>query len=139
MLSILKTIGMGMLYTLLSPFILLVLALYFIYTFLVFIGMFFVNIFKFFKGKSVTDDLPIEKQAKQILEAQEQYETKLRESILNNNVNMNPTPNPIVNPNPTPYPNPNPIPTYPTPDVNNQINAPTIDNKSNNEGGEFND
>ena len=34
MLSILKTFGLGLLYTVLSPFIVLILALYFVYTFI---------------------------------------------------------------------------------------------------------
>lgn len=82
--SILKTFGMGLLYTVLSPLIAIILVLYFLYTFISFIIMFFIDIFKFFKGKSILDDLAIEVNAKKILSVQEEYENKLRDSILNN-------------------------------------------------------
>lgn len=103
MLSILKTFGLGLLYTILSPFIVLILALYFIYTFLAFIIMFFINIFKFFKGKSITDKLPIDIEAEKILLAQEQYETKLKEAIINNQLNVVPNANNVIANN-TPIP-----------------------------------
>lgn len=103
MLSILKTFGLGLLYTVLSPFIVLILALYFIYTFLAFIIMFFINIFKFFKGKSITDKLPIDIEAEKILLAQEQYETKLKEAIINNQLNVVPNANNVIANN-TPIP-----------------------------------
>lgn len=97
MLSILKTFGLGLLYTVLSPFIVLILALYFIYTFLAFIIMFFINIFKFFKGKSITDKLPIDIEAEKILLAQEQYEAKFKEAILNSQLNVTPSANIVSN------------------------------------------
>ncbi len=97
MLSILKTFGLGLLYTVLSPFIVLILALYFIYTFLAFIIMFFINIFKFFKGKSITDKLPIDIEAEKILLAQEQYEAKFKEAILNSQLNVTPNTNIVSN------------------------------------------
>ncbi len=96
MLSILKTFGLGLLYTLLSPFIALILALYFVYTFLAFIVMFLINIFKFFKGKSITDKLPIDVEAEKILLAQEQYETKFKEAIINNQLNVVSNPNNVT-------------------------------------------
>ncbi len=97
MLSILKTFGLGLLYTILSPFIVLILALYFIYTFLAFIIMFFINIFKFFKGKSITDKLPIDIEAEKILLAQEQYEAKFKEAVLNSQLNVTPNTNIVSN------------------------------------------
>lgn len=124
MLSILKTFGLGLLYTLLSPFIALILALYFIYTFLAFIVMFLINIFKFFKGKSITDKLPIDVEAEKILLAQEQYEAKLKEAIINNQLNVVSTPNNVTTNNNTSIP-----------PVNNEIN-----NTSNElEGGDNHD
>ena len=97
MLSILKTFGLGLLYTVLSPFIVLILALYFVYTFLAFIIMFFINIFKFFKGKSITDKLPIDIEAEKILLAQEQYEAKFKEAVLNSQLNVTPNTNIVSN------------------------------------------
>ena len=97
MLSILKTFGLGLLYTVLSPFIVLILALYFVYTFIAFIIMFFINIFKFFKGKSITDKLPIDIEAEKILLAQEQYEAKFKEAVLNSQLNVTPNTNVISN------------------------------------------
>ena len=124
MLSILKTFGLGLLYTLLSPFIALILVLYFIYTFLAFIIMFLINIFKFFKGKSITDKLPIDVEAEKILLAQEQYEAKLKEAIINNQLNVVSTPNNVTTNNNTSIP-----------PVNNEIN-----NTSNElEGGDNHD
>ena len=75
----------------------LFLALYFIYTFLAFIIMFFINIFKFFKGKSITDKLPIDIEAEKILLAQEQYEAKFKEAVLNSQLNVTPNTNIISN------------------------------------------
>ena len=97
MLSILKTFGLGLLYTILSPFIVLILALYFIYTFLAFIIMFFINIFKFLKGKSITDKLPIDIEAEKILLDQEQYEAKFKEAVLNSQLNVTPNTNIVSN------------------------------------------
>lgn len=123
MLSILKTFGLGLLYTVLSPFIVLILALYFIYTFLAFIIMFFINIFKFFKGKSITDKLPIDIEAEKILLAQEQYEAKFKEAIINNQLNVVSNPNNVITNN------------SPIPPVSNETN-----NTSNElEGGDNHD
>lgn len=83
MMSILKTFGIGLLYTILSPFILLVLVLYFAYTFIIFIAMFVVNVVYFFQGRSIKDELEIDKEAKKILQAQAAIEQQFKESILN--------------------------------------------------------
>ncbi len=117
MLSILKTFGLGLLYTLLSPFIALILVLYFIYTFLAFIIMFLINIFKFFKGKSITDKLPIDVEAEKILLAQEQYEAKLKEAIINNQLNVVSTPNNVT--------------------TNNNTSIPPVNNETNNTSNEL--
>lgn len=84
MIQILKTFGLGLLCTILSPLILLVLILYFIYTLIGIIVMFFISVYRYFaKGSSVLDELEIDKKAKQILQAQEEYNQKVRESMLN--------------------------------------------------------
>ncbi|MCH5172206.1 MAG: hypothetical protein J1F31_05220 [Erysipelotrichales bacterium] len=95
MASMLKTFGIGLLCTVLSPLILLVFVLYFIYTLLGTIVMFGINTYKYFaKGGSVLDELAIEKKARQILTAQEEYNQKMREAALNN---INPLNTPQMN------------------------------------------
>lgn len=89
MLSILKTFGLGLLCTILSPLILLVLALYFVYTILVVAIMYIINIFKYFKGTSILEELEEEKKARLILKGEEEYQAKLREAYLNN-ITVNP-------------------------------------------------
>lgn len=82
MVSILKTFGLGLLCTLLSPLILLVFVLYFIYTFISIIIMFIIDVVRFFKGRSVLDELEIEKKAHQILKSQEEYNQKMQEAFM---------------------------------------------------------
>ena len=134
MLSILKTFGLGLLYTVLSPFIVLILALYFVYTFITFIIMFFINIFKFFKGKSITDKLPIDIEAEKILLAQEQYEAKFKDAIINNQMMAN-TPMKNMPQNNVTYPQTKQVKNVPpVTQVNNDV---TLSNS--NEGGETHD
>ena len=134
MLSILKTFGLGLLYTVLSPFIVFILALYFVYTFITFIIMFFINIFKFFKGKSITDKLPIDIEAEKILLAQEQYEAKFNDAIINNQVMANTPMNnmPQNNVTYTQTQQVNNVP--PMTQVNNDVTS-----SNSNEGGEAHD
>lgn len=96
MISILKTFGLGLLCTLLSPLILLVLILYFFYTLIGIIVMFFISVYRYFaKGGNVLDELEVDKKARQILQAQEEYNQKLRESMLNGANQFNPQPTPF--------------------------------------------
>ena len=55
--------------------------------------MFFIHVYRYFsKGGSVLDELAIEKKAKQILVAQEEYNQKMRDAALNSaNQQINPT------------------------------------------------
>lgn len=131
MLSILKTFGLGLLCTILSPLILLILILYFIYTLIGVAIMFGISVYRYFaKGGSVLDELKIEKEAKKILQSQEEYNQKMRESALlgASPVNarpVNPVPNYNVPPaNPT-YNSPQVTPTYTTPVENPTYNDPT--------------
>lgn len=78
-----KTVLFGLLYIVLSPFIVLLLAIYFIYCLLVFIYMSIRNLIIFFTGGTVNGDLSEDIQAKRIL--QERLEAK------NNPVNPQPT------------------------------------------------
>ena len=61
-----KTLGWGVLYTVLSPFIVLFLALYAVYCFVVFLIQLFRNLIVFFSGGTVGGDLPEDVKAKQI-------------------------------------------------------------------------
>lgn len=78
-----KTVLFGLLYIVLSPFIVLLLAIYFVYCLLVFIYMSIRNLIIFFTGGTINGDLSEDVQAKRIL--QERLETK------NNPVNPQPT------------------------------------------------
>ena len=66
MVAFFKTLGLGVLYTVLSPFLLLLLALYAIYCFIVFVIQAFRNLIVFFSGGTVGGDLPEDVKAKQI-------------------------------------------------------------------------
>lgn len=78
-----KTVLFGLLYIVLSPFIVLLLAIYFVYCLLVFIYMSIRNLIVFFTGGTVNGDLSEDIQAKRIL--QERLEAK------NNPINPQPT------------------------------------------------
>ncbi|HBF68703.1 MAG TPA: hypothetical protein DDW20_05250 [Firmicutes bacterium] len=62
-----KTVLFGLLYVVLSPFIVLFLALYFIYCLIIFIYMSVRNLIVFFSGGTVNGDLPEDIKAKRIL------------------------------------------------------------------------
>ena len=79
----LKKFGQGILYVLVLPVFIVVLALYAVYGVFIFIFMFFKSIILFFKGKSVSSDLP------------EDIEAKRRMKLLTN---------PFDNPAPQPEP-----------------------------------
>ncbi len=82
MMSILKTFGLGLLCTILSPLILVVFVLYFIYSLIGIIIMFFITVYRYFaKGGSVLDELEIEKKAKQILKNQEEQRMNMYNNI----------------------------------------------------------
>ena len=60
MFDFLKTFGQGLLYLVLSPFILLMVVFYTIYSFFVFFFMFFKRIFLFFAGYDMKEEMKIE-------------------------------------------------------------------------------
>ncbi len=62
-----KTVLFGLLYVVLSPFIVLFLALYFVYCLIIFIYMSIRNLVVFFSGGTVNGDLPEDIKAKRIL------------------------------------------------------------------------
>lgn len=62
-----KTVLFGLLYVVLSPFIVLFLALYFVYCLIMFIYMSIRNLIVFFSGGTVNGDLPEDIKAKRIL------------------------------------------------------------------------
>ena len=144
MVSILKTFGLGLLCTILSPLILLILVLYFIYTLLGVIVMFVISVYRYFaKGGSVLDELKIEKEAKKILQSQEEYNQKMRESALRDPLSSNVQPvNPFYNVPPInpPYPSQS-TPTYSEPienpphnnqPINNTYQEPEVSSTTNN-------
>ena len=97
MLDFLKRFGLGILYVLISPFVLVFLVLWAIFN----LGLFFIEISKgiisFFKGKKLFPEFPEDVEAKRILSL---------EPFSNNEPAVNnPQPQPVNNPNPTNNPN----------------------------------
>lgn len=61
MFDFLKTFGQGLLYLILSPFFLVYLAIYIVYSIGVFIFMFIKRVVMFFKGENMKDEMKIDK------------------------------------------------------------------------------
>jgi len=74
-----KRFGKGILYVLFTPVFLLVLALFGVAGILMFIFLFFKSIFLFFSGRSLKDDLPEDKKAKEIIDAMNPMSTNNKE------------------------------------------------------------
>ncbi|NCA95791.1 MAG: hypothetical protein EOM74_02300 [Methanomicrobia archaeon] len=72
MLKFLQVFGQGLLYVVLSPFFLIILAFYVAYTAIVMVFLFFQMIILFFAGKNMFGDLPEDIEAAKILEAHRQ-------------------------------------------------------------------
>lgn len=64
MIDFLKTMGQGILYTILSPFILLGVILFAVYSLFVFFFMFFKRIIMFFQGEDMSSEMRIDRAAK---------------------------------------------------------------------------
>ena len=80
MLDFLKTMGQGILYTLLSPFILILVLVYAVYCLFALFFMFFKRIVMFFKGEDMSEEMKIDRAAKMHLNNQdEEIEKKLEE------------------------------------------------------------
>lgn len=73
--SFFKVLGMGCLYVLFTPFIIVVLAVAFIYNLGLFIGLSFKAVFAFFGGRSIFRDLEEDILANQIIEASKKTNT----------------------------------------------------------------
>jgi hypothetical protein len=71
MLDFLKTMGQGILYFILSPFLLLLILGYSIYSFILFFIMFVKRIIKWFKGEDMSIDMSIDKVAQIHIEEQD--------------------------------------------------------------------
>lgn len=87
-----KLVGKGALYLVLSPFIVLLLALYFIYCLIMFLVMGIVNLVVFFSGGTINGDLPEDIEAKRILEEkfkQENNVAPVTQTQNNSNVTYN--------------------------------------------------
>lgn len=69
MASFFKSFGKGILYLLVLPFLVVILAVYGVVGLLVFVFMAFKGLILFFTGRSLFDDLPEDKKAKEILAA----------------------------------------------------------------------
>ena len=122
----------GLLYLILSPIILADFAVYVVYCTIVFICMFFVNIFRFFTGRKLLGTLKEDLEAQEIINKANQKEQEevnkqeapqtsqptqeVKQQIINNyiftnpkdlqNLNLNPNTNQIENSNPPQIENP---------------------------------
>jgi hypothetical protein len=76
MFDFLKTFGQGLLYIILSPFILILVAVYTIYCVFLFIYMFIKRVVMFFLGYNMKDELPIDKIAKMHMKEVEEEANK---------------------------------------------------------------
>ena len=64
-----KKLGQGLLYTLVLPVLIVVLAGYAVYGIIIFLFMLFKSIILFFRGKSINNDLPEDIEAKRRMKA----------------------------------------------------------------------
>lgn len=81
--SFLKTLGLGILYTLLLPFIVLIWVLYGVYCIGIFIYMFFKSIIVWLKGGTPFGDLPEEVEAKRILIGKQEQQEMMNQAFIN--------------------------------------------------------
>ena len=110
MVNFFKSFGRGILYVLVLPLLLVVLAVYAVVSLFIFLYMCIKGLVLFFTGRSLFDDLPEDKKAKELLKAKEpqpQEETPAMDNgpVLSNNVSFNPQPSA----NPASFDNPDPV------------------------------
>ena len=90
MIDFLKTMGQGILYTLLSPFIILGVLIYAVYCLFAFFFMFIKRIVMFFKGEDMSVEMKIDRAAKMHLDNQdeelEKKENEITPTITQTNV-----------------------------------------------------
>ena len=81
MLDFFKTMGQGILYTILSPFLLILVLVYAVYCIFAFFFMFFKRIVMFFKGEDMSAEMKIDRAAKMHLHNQEEEIENKEEEI----------------------------------------------------------
>ena len=81
MLSLLKVFLRGIVVTLLSPIILLILVLYGVYCIGLFIFMFFKGVIDYFRGKTFNADLPEDLEARRLLLEKEKQEEQAKDML----------------------------------------------------------
>jgi len=90
MVDFLKTMGQGILYTILSPFIILGVLIYAVYCLFAFFFMFIKRIVMFFKGEDMSVEMKIDRAAKMHLDNQdeelEKKENEITPTITQTNV-----------------------------------------------------
>lgn len=83
MVDFLKTMGQGILYTLLAPFLLVIVIVYAIYCFFVFFFMFIKRIVMFFQGEDMSREMKIDRAARMHLNNQDELMEKKQEEMNN--------------------------------------------------------
>ena len=100
--SVLKTIGKGLLYIIGLPFFLLVLAVFAVFGIFVLVYMFIKSIILFFTGRSLDDELPEDRRAREIREGKtSRVNPTSTTDTTTQETTIQPTPQPVVTPKPT--------------------------------------
>ena len=100
--SVLKTIGKGLLYIIGLPFFILVLAVFAVFGLFVLVFMFIKSIVLFFTGRSLDDELPEDRRAREIKEGKVDRTTQTTTTdTATQQTTVTPTPQPVVTPKPT--------------------------------------
>lgn len=100
--SVLKTIGKGLLYIIGLPFFILVLAVFAVFGLFVLVFMFIKSIVLFFTGRSLDDELPEDRRAREIKEGKVCRTTQTTTTdTATQQTTVTPTPQPVVTPKTT--------------------------------------
>ena len=92
MMAVLKSVGKGILYIIGLPFFLIVLALVAVSGIFVLIFMFIKSIFLFFTGRSLDDELPEDRKAREIREGKPAFRNSSDELVISSEPQVQPAP-----------------------------------------------
>lgn len=107
--SLFKSFGKGILYLLVLPFLLVILAVYAAVGLLVFLFLGIKALILFFTGRSLYDDLPEDKQAKEIIASMSTPKAEATLAASTNNGSVATEANKSLSSNPSIYTNPNEV------------------------------
>ena len=108
MMGLLKNVGKGILYIIGLPFFLIVLTGTAVFGLLIIVFMFIKSILLFFTGRSLNDELPEDRKAREIKEGKPQGVVVESQPYVAPTQPVNPYPQPQPQPQPDPQPAPQP-------------------------------